>query len=359
MSLFFSPDDSDGDDPSGPQDRSGVQPPHRRRSLSRRGRILAISLTCIAAVLLLTLGAGTVYVGTIDRSLNRNLHRTAGELPPELPASTDQAPRPSKGTSKAMNFVIMGSDSRDTSDAGQGRSDVLMIAHLDGDRKGASVISFPRDMYVPIPGHGTNKINAAFAYGGSQLTIRTLEGLLHTRMDHVALIDFTGFIQLTNDLGGVTVNNTHYSDSQGYKFPVGKITIKGAQALAYVRERHQLPGGDLDRAERQRLVVQAIMRKGMSKDMITNPVAFNRFVSEFAQQVTVDDELSSSELRKTALSLRFAPDDIHLLQAPISGFGTSSDGQSIDIVDQKKLKELGTALQTDQMAAYLDKYPNG
>ena len=359
MSLFFPPDDPKGDDPTDPRDQSDVQSPGRRSSMSKRGRVLAISMTCIAVVVLLTLGAGTVYVGTIDRSINRNLHRTAGELPAEIPPSTDEAPRPSKGTSKAMNFVIMGSDSRDTSDAGQGRSDVLMVAHLNADRHGASVISFPRDMYIPIPGHGTNKINAAYAYGGTQLTIRTLEGMLHTRMDHVALIDFTGFIQLTDDLGGVTVNNTHYSDSQGYKFPVGKVTIKGAQALAYVRERHQLPRGDLDRAERQRLVVQAIMRKGMSEGMIADPIAFNRFVSEFAQQVTVDDELSSSELRKTALSLRFSPDDIHLMQAPISGFGTSSDGQSIDVVDQKKLKELGKALHGDTMSDYLDKYPNG
>jgi LCP family protein required for cell wall assembly len=151
----------------------------------------------------------------------------------------------------------MGSDSRDV---GNGRSDVLMVMHRAADRKCAHMISCPRDMYVPIPGHGRNKINAAF--GGPALTVRTLEGLLNSRMDHVALIDFEGFINLTEELGGVTVYNKYASNSGGYKFPVGDVSLRGEQALAYVRERKQLPRGDLDRAERQRAVLQAIWRKG-------------------------------------------------------------------------------------------------
>lgn len=86
----------------------------------------------------------------------------------------------------------MGSDSRDAANSGAGRSDTLIVLHLSGDRRHAYLISFPRDMYVPIPGRGKNKINAAFAFGGPQLAVRTLEGLLDTRMDHVALIDFDG-----------------------------------------------------------------------------------------------------------------------------------------------------------------------
>jgi polyisoprenyl-teichoic acid--peptidoglycan teichoic acid transferase len=73
----------------------------------------------------------------------------------------------------------------------------------------------------------------------------------------------------------------------------------------------------------------------------------------------VDDQLSEAELRKTALSLRLTPGDIRSLQAPVSGFGTSPTGQSIDIVDQRKLKELSKALRTDQMDEYVAKYPRG
>ena len=191
------------------------------------------------------------------------------------------------------------------------------------------------------------------------MTVRTLESLLDTRMDHVALIDFEGFINLTEELGGVTVNNKYPSNSGGYKFPVGNVSLRGEQALAYVRERHQLPHGDLDRAERQRVVLQAILAKGLAKETISNPLKFVAFVRGVSRHVTVDDQLTDAQLLKTALSLRLTPNDIHMLQAPISGFGTSPTNQSIDIVDQKKLNELAKALKTDRMDTYVDKYPKG
>ena len=82
-----------------------------------------------------------------------------------------------------------------------------MVVHLNKKRNQAYIVSFPRDMYVDIPGYGKNKINAAYAFGGVPLTVRTLERLTATRMDHVVLVDFEGFIALTEDLDGVTVTN--------------------------------------------------------------------------------------------------------------------------------------------------------
>jgi LCP family protein required for cell wall assembly len=235
----------------------------------------------------------------------------------------------------------------------------LMVMHLAAVRKSTYMISFPRDMYVPIPGHGKNKINAAFAYGGPQLTVRMLEDLLDTRMDHVALIDFEGFIKLTEELGGVRVYNKYPSTTGGYRFPVGNVNLQGEQALAYVRERKQLPHGDLDRAERQRVVLRAILAKGLAKETITNPFKFVNFVRGVSQHVSVDDGLTESKLRKTALSLRLSSDDVHLLQAPISGLGTSPTRQSIDIVDKRKLAQLAKALRNDEMDKYLETYSDG
>jgi LCP family protein required for cell wall assembly len=318
---------------------------------------LAFGLAAGALVVVGALIAGALYVLSIDRALHDNLQRSSGQLPAETP--TDGEPRPTKIPGEAINYVLMGSDSRDVGNAGHGRSDVLMVMHLSADRKSAYMVSFPRDMYVPIPGHGKNKINAAFAFGGPSLTVRTLEGLLDTRMDHVALIDFEGFINLTEELDGVNVYNKHASVSGGYNFPVGDVTLKGPQALAYVRERKQLPRGDLDRAERQRVVLQAILAKGLAKETITNPAKFVSFARGVAQHVTVDDQLTESELRKTALSLRLRPKDVHMLQAPISGFGTSPTKQSIDIVDKKRLAQLAKALRNDEMDSYLEKYPAG
>ena len=240
---------------------------------------------------------------------------------------------------------------------GASRSDALMVMHLAGDRRSAYLISFPRDLWVPIPGHGHNKINAAYAFGGSALTIRTLEELLGVRMDHVAEVDFAGFVALADEVGGVRVYNTHPSRSGGYAFPAGYITLNGEQALAYVRDRKGLPRGDLDRAERQRSVVIAILAKGLSGDTISNPRRFIAFTAGVAQHIRVDPELTPKVLRRTALSLRLTPADIASVQAPVARFGRSPGGASIDVVDKAKMAELAAALQNDTMPDYLQRYP--
>jgi len=327
---------------------------HTADAQRKRRSWLAVVLSAVALLIVGALIAGVLYAISIDRAVHDNLGRHSGLLPAEIP---EEARPANSGT--AVNYVLMGSDSRDVGNAGHGRSDVLMVMHLAGDRKSAYMISFPRDMYVQIPGRGKDKINAAYAYGGPPLTVQTLERLLDTRMDHAALIDFDGFISLTEELGGVTVYNKHSSLSGAYKFPVGNVNIRGEQALAYVRERKQLPNGDLDRAERQRIVLRAILAKGLAKETISNPFKFVSFVRGVSAHVSVDEGLTDSKLRKTALSLRLSPNDVRLLQAPISGFGTSPTGQSIDIVDQRRLAQLAKALQNDQMDKYLEKYPRG
>ncbi|HET9873236.1 MAG TPA: LCP family protein [Propionibacteriaceae bacterium] len=323
----------------------------------RRRRFLPAVLVAVALLLVVALGAAAFYAFSIDRSLTKNIQR-ADNLPAETPTAPGQSPRPKvePEADGAVNFVLLGSDSREASDAGNGRSDTIIVAHLTKKRDKAYLISFPRDMYVQIPGHGKNKINAAFAFGGPPLTVSTLESLTGARMEHVVLVDFEGFIQLTDELGGVTITNDHAFTSHGVNYPKGQITVRGEEALWFVRERHSLPNGDLDRAENQRKVVQAIVRKGLSRDVISNPAKFTGFISGVARHLVVDQKLTDSEIRSTALSLRLTPSDINSLQAPISGFGTA-DGQSIDVVDEAKMAELAVALRRDRLDDYLKKYP--
>jgi len=177
-------------------------------------------------------------------------------------------------------------------------------------------------------------------------------------MDHVVLIDFDGFIKLTDDLGGVTVTNKTAFTSHGFDYPKGKITIKGERALWFVRERHSLPGGDLDRAENQRNVIKAIAAKGLSAGVISDPARFTTFLGNVAKHLTVDNSLSDSEIRRTAVSLRLSADDITLLQVPISGFPMIG-GQSVDQIDESKFAEMKSALKKDAMADYVKKYPPG
>jgi len=306
----------------------------------------------VAAVLAVALAAVGIYAWTLDRSITQNITRGI-DLPGGDPASAGSQP-PETGP---LDVVLLGSDSRDPG-ADKGRSDTVMVAHLNQARNKAYIVSFPRDMYVTIPGHGKDKINAAYSLGGAALTVQTLESLTGVRMDHVALVDFEGFIALTKDLGGVTVSNKTAFSSHGYDYPKGKIKIDGKKALWFVRERHALPGGDLDRAENQRNVIKAIVAKGLSAGVVSDPAKFSSFIGNLSKHLKVDNGLSDAEIRATALSLRLDAKDIELLQAPLAGFGTA-DGQSIDVVDQARMAELGKALQDDTMDDYLQKYPRG
>lgn len=332
---------------------AGAKPRRRRRRRFVLPLIIALSVLLVGSA-----AAVGLYALRVEQSLTDNLTRDEDSLPDEDESGRPQAPTPEPGTNEPLNYLLLGSDTREPDNPdGDGRSDTIMLAHLDADRQNAYLISFPRDMWVEIPGHGEAKINAAYSYGGTKLAVRTVEELVDTRIDHVVMADFEGFIQLTEDLGGVTIHNKHYSESHGYTYPEGKITISGEEALWYVRERKQLPNGDLDRAERQRIVLKAILKKGLSRSVMANPAKFTKFVSGVAKHLTVDGSLTNEEIRQVGLSLRLTGDDVELLQAPISGFGTSPDGQSIDIVNEQQLAEMAEALQDDDLESYLEDYP--
>ena len=145
-----------------------------------------------------------------------------------------------------MNYVLLGSDSRDPDNAGAGRSDTIMVVHLNTKRNQAYIISFPRDMYVDIPGYGKNKINAAYSFGGVPLTVRTLESLTGTRMDHVVLVDFEGFIAADRGPARGHRRSTTTRSPPTVRLPQGRdhdrrragpVVRPGAQAAAQRRPR--------------------------------------------------------------------------------------------------------------------------
>ena len=153
-----------------------------------------------------------------------------------MPSDSSTAPHPTKEqvAADALNFVVMGYDSRDPSVT---RSGSLMILHLSAKRDQAYFITFPRDTWVSIPGRGNNKINAAYGLGGPKLAVSTLEKLTDTRMDHAARVDFQGFAELTDEVGGVTVYNRTAFTAHGFDYPKGNITVSGERAIYFVGER--------------------------------------------------------------------------------------------------------------------------
>ncbi len=339
----------------------GDTPPVGRRSkpVTKRRRtwkIIGLSL----GILLVMSAAAVAFFAT----------RTVNSVS-DIPRETDALPTGSRPpsavpsnplTAAPVNILVIGSDKRNPDE--NGRSDSFIILHISGDRKSAYLISFPRDMWVTIPGHGSAKINAAYSWGGSALAVQTIEGLTGVRIDHVVTTDFAGFMGLIDVVGGVTVDNpvafTGVEEGTGiyYSWPKGPVQLNGTSALAFARQRYQLPRGDLDRALRQRALLKALAFKIASPDVLANPVRLSEVISSVSKFVTVDSSLTNSAILDLATSMRITgADQISLLQAPITGFGRSADGQSIDVVDVPGIAALSKALQTDTMAAYVASHP--
>lgn len=320
-------------------------PGDRPRKKHGKLKVALLTLGSIVLVLLLAGGGFALY---LNHLLDANVKR--GAL---LPAGSQPARNVSAGD--AQNILLLGSDSRDNQVGEGSRSDVIQLVHISDDRSRIDIIHFPRDMYVDIPGKGKNKINAAYSYGGAPLLVQTLESILGLRIDHVAQIDFQGFADLTDTVGGVDLYVPQAFDEKGFgDWSKGWHHMNGEQALGFVRERHQLTQGDLDRGRNQQAWLKAVMTKSLSAGTLLNPVKLTGFINNMTQYTTVDESFDSSTMRNLALGLRgIRSSDVHFRTAPISGFQTVN-GASVDIVDQRLLTMLGKALNTDTMSSYTD-----
>ena len=323
--------------------------PRRRRGPGFVLLMLSVGVLVIAlGVVGFYAARGLLALNSIDRDESLTPTDYTGRpalTKPKAPVGDEEPGKP------PVNFVLMGAD---TTEGDAGRSDSLMVAHVTGDRQAVYLISFPRDMWVEIPGRGEGKINWAYAFGGPQLTVRTLEQMTGVRMDHTVSIDFDGFMRLTDAVGGVTVYNPWDSN----QFAKGEVDLQGERALAYVRERYDLPNGDLDRAFRQRTVVKAIIRKLLTPETLANPVTFSNVIGQVADTMTVDDQMTNRYVTELALSMRITSgESIGLMQAPIEGFATIG-GQAVDVVDWDGVAELSGALSGDTMDEYYAKHGN-
>jgi LCP family protein required for cell wall assembly len=325
------------------------EPPRRRR----RGTVVVL----VSALVLLLGGFSVVggYLWSLNSKLDHNVKHDETFLPPD----TVERPRPPRSDNDALNILLIGSDARTGSDADPdvtgARSDTIMLAHITAKRDQVYLVSFPRDSYVSIPGHGRNKINAAYAFGGPRLLVQTIEGLTGVRVDHIAEIGFEGFRDVTTALGGVDVEVAKASSIPGtpYRWSAGVNHMQGEEALQFVRQRYGLSGGDLDRVLRQQAFVKAIMLKALSRGTVTDPAKFSKVVEAGTRYLTVDAALTTKKLRSLAVSLRgVRGDDITFVTAPVAGFGRTSAGASIVRLDVAKLSELSNALRQDTMSGY-------
>jgi LCP family protein required for cell wall assembly len=224
----------------------------------------------------------------------------------------DAAPSGSRPASQpGTTYLLVGSDSRKgltkaenrrlgtggVGDVGQ-RTDTIMLLHT-GDGP-SLLLSIPRDSIVAIPGHGTTKINAAFAYGGAPLLVKTIEQNTGVRVDHYVEIGFGGFVNSVDAVGGVTICPTTKMVDRRANLNIKKGCqhVNGITALGYARSRHTSGIGDIDRARHQREVVSAIGAKVKSPWTILNPFRYWRVNHAATSSLKVDKDSSVVDLAR-------------------------------------------------------------
>jgi LCP family protein required for cell wall assembly len=256
------------------------------------------------------------------------------------------------------NYLVIGSDARpgDTFS----RSDVIVLVRVAADHKTVSLIHFPRDLYVAIPGRNNNKINAAYAFGGAPLLVQTVQNLVGVKIDHVAKTDFSGFKGMIDAVGGIRVWAEEASSGRGNGGAVainkGWNELNGTQALAFVRERYELSEGDISRGRRQMAVIKALILKTVSRDVLLNPGRLASFVDAATSNLTVDNALSVGTMRSEAFKLRgVRSGDIGFVTAPFTGFAYIAGAGSVDVVDEAGMQQLAEALQNDRLSSYDDR----
>lgn len=325
----------------------------------RKRRWRRIATIAVAAVVLLVGGSVAFYAWDLAQTWDNKTEKIADAFP-----SNDARPpvtAPPVGQSQPQNILLLGSDTRGAvggSIAGLSgqRSDSIMVAHVPADRSGVYVMSVMRDSWVEIPGHGYAKINAALSLGGVPLAVQTIEGILGARMDHVAVIDFSGFVGVTDALGGVSIDNPvafQSSHLKGHFYPQGPQNLNGKEALAFVRERYAFSDGDFQRARNQQQFIKAVMSNILTPETLTSPKRVNSLVGAIAPHLAVDEGFNSGYVARLGSEMRnVRVSDVTFFAAPTDGTGTSPDGQSIVNVDWAEIAKLREAFANDRLDLY-------
>ncbi|MFL6164591.1 MAG: LCP family protein [Jatrophihabitantaceae bacterium] len=339
-------------DPRGRSARRAAERRRRNGQATVRGALLGVKIVAAALSLAVVLGSGWAWA--TYRKFNADIRRVqiiSRSTVPNIDGS-------------AQNILIVGNDDRDTAsaselaqlgttkDGGSYNTDTMMLLHVPADGSKATVISFPRDSYVAIPGHGMSKLNSAYPDGlndshgnkamGASLLLDTIENLTGLKIDHFVQVDLLGFYRISNAIGGVSVclnqgarpartvgeqgpgidsgyepDGSFIKSYTGINLKPGDNKIQGLQALAFVRQRHGLPSGDLDRIKRQQYFLSAVFRKLVSGGTLLNPIKLQNLLNAIKSSLTMDQTLNPIKLAQQMQNL--SAGNVTFTTIPLSG----------------------------------------
>lgn len=323
--------------------------------MSGSHRILRIAgALASASALALTVAAGsaTLAVGHLQGNVTTvDISDQVGQRPLDF-GDLSQGP---------VTLLVMGSDERTgTGNTRYGhfdgaRSDTTMLVHVYPDRESAVVLSIPRDTVMQLPacrsssgehlGAVRDRFNAAFDRGGPGCTVKAVESLTGLQVDHFVVLDFHGFKKTINALGGVEVCLTRplKDEKSGVDLPAGRTRVKGEDALAFVRVRHNIgDGSDISRINRQQLFLSSLIQEVSSSGLLTDPLRLWRVLNEASKSLAADramtDPAGVVALASSLVGIR--PKDITFVTLP---WLPSGDGATI-VMDRARAEPIFAAI---------------
>ncbi|MFI9730270.1 LCP family protein [Streptomyces sp. NPDC052092] len=318
------------------------------------------TVTALSVVVLASAGIGHALLSGLDDDIAR------------VDPFRDMKNRPRAG--HGMNILLVGTDGRDSVGKEEREryrlggapchcTDTIMIVHISEDRDRASVVSLPRDSYAETPPHTDRvsgkqhkghplKLNAAYAEGGPQLTVRTVEKMTRVKIDHYLEVDFTSFMKTVDVVGGVEIcTDQRLKDRQtGLDLPAGRHTLKGGEALQYVRARHVDGASDLSRMRRQQQFLAALVDRATSSGILLNPMRFRDVTRSVLGSVRADEGFGTGELLDLGRAMRnFSPSSSEFTTVPVATMGYAVKGVGSTLKwDTDKAEHIFDALRRDQ-----------
>lgn len=324
-----------------------------RKTQPKWGRIALVALLALA----LCGGLGGLGLWLYAKGVEGDLERTD-------PFAALTKGRPAETVQGVRNILLVGTDHADpesqADDPDNARTDTIILMHIPSTQDRAYLVSIPRDLWVSVPQKATDaqcgsrraKINAAYAWGDLPLLVKTVECFTEVRIHNVVQIDFGGFKQVVDALGGVDmpierdITSIHTPYRQ---FTKPTMHLNGTEALDYVRQRKQFPDGDFARMRHQQQLLKILLDQAASTETLTNPAKFNAFVQAMTKAVKVDKDFKLIDMALQFRGLRSK--DLTFLTSPFSGTDMI-DGQSVVLSDKPKAIALYNAIAADKMAEW-------
>ena len=281
-----------------------------------------LKVTGILLLLLLIVGGGFAY--SVYHNLSTSVETMHTPIDRE---STKRTKDLNLSSTHPFSVLLLGVDEREND---RGRSDTMIVLTINNDQKSIKMLSIPRDTYTEIIGRGTtDKINHAYAFGGATMAMDTVENFLDIPIDYYVTINMESFQDIVDAVGGVTVENDLDFTYDGVHFTKGTLTLSGADALKYSRMRYDDPNGDFGRQNRQRQIIQAVIKKGASLSSLTK---YDDILDALSKNVQTN--LDFSDMNEIQGNYRAATTTID--QITIDGSGTKIDGIYYYIVPEEE-----------------------